>query len=116
MLIKKCNPLTPETVDRKKRCVGWRWWVSKREADVIARGNKVPDVFYVVICCPSFNTLGSQLSILKRSDGVRPSLEGTVNKTPVHPWGDLIQLHPWVVGVVASAEVVAIPEKRNDSV
>jgi len=52
--------------------------------------------------------------MFKGPDRVRPCLEGTIDKAPIHPGGDLVQLHPWVVGGIACAEVKAVPEEGDD--
>ena len=98
--------LTPESVDWVEGSIGWWRRVGQGQSDAVSDWELLGDR------CVLIN--GRELSVVKVPDGIGPGLEGTIDEPSVHPGGDLVQLHPRVVGGVASTEVVAVPEEGDD--
>ena len=98
--------LTPESVHRDKCGVG-RWgWISKRQSNVIPCREHIGNglLHNVENGCVE----NSKISPLESPDGIRPSLDWTVDQATIHPWSDLVQLHPGVVGMVPGSKVITV--------
>ena len=54
--------------------------------------------------------------MVESPDGIRPSLDWTVDQATIHPGGDLVQLHPGVVGMVTGSKVVTVTQEWDISV
>jgi hypothetical protein len=107
--------LTPESVNRDECGVG-RWGrISKRQSNVIPRREHFGNGnFHDVVFHSSVDNI--EISLVELPDGIRPSLDRTIDQATIHPWSNLVQLHPGVVGMVPSSKVVAIAKEWNLSV
>ena len=105
--------LTPESVDSDKCGVG-RWgWISKRQSNVVPCGKHIGN-WQIHDIHRSVENI--EISLVESPDSISPSLDGTIDKATIHPWGDLVQLHPGVVGMVTGSKVIAVTKEWNESV
>ena len=105
--------LTPESVDRDKGSIG-RWGrISKRQSNVIPSRKHFGNGCGHDILSSAF-ILNSEVTSSKRPDSISPSLDGTIDQATIQPGGDLVQLHPGVVGMVTGSKVIAITQEWND--